>query len=202
MKLYEFDKLQEGAKEKAFQVYLDNRADKAYEHELPEAVEGMTEFMDSIHEWSSLPDWGGVYLNCGFGREDFDHIQFDVRANSSAANSYEWELANLYNSLMDENAGLFGTAMKIDEWYWGWRMEHDWWEDQKLTDMYNDVVKRVEDKYEEILGEVANLMEGLADGFEADYFNDRNGYFENNEAPYRRYHENGTPWTIRQMRAA
>ena len=202
MKYNNLYQLSKRARERAFDIYESTKADGVYEQEIKLAVEGMQAFMDSIHEYSCLPDWGGVYLNVKFWHEEFDDINFDARPNTSSNNEYEWELANLYASRMHENRALFGIARKVDGWYEDWLVENEWWDnDYEFSDLRNEITQKAADKYNEILDAVGSLMEGLADGMECEYFTEY-GYFENVEAPNRRYHDDGTPWTVRQAKAA
>ena len=200
MKYRKFEELSKSARERAFSIYESTKADKAFEDEIKLAVEGIQAFMDSIHEYSDLPDFGGVYLRCKFWREDFEDIDFDAKPDTNSANVYEWELANLYAGMMHENRALFGIVQKIDEWYWDWMADNEWYDSYEFSDLHTDLTKKVEDKYKEILDACGSLMEGLADGMEGEYFC-ADGYFENIEAPNRRYHEDGTPWTVRQAKA-
>ena len=101
---------------------------------------------------------------------------------------------------MHENRALFGIVQKIDEWYWDWMVDNEWYDSYEFSDLHTNMTDKAADKYKEILDACGSLMKGLADGMECEYFC-ADGYFENIEAPNRRYHEDGTPWTVRQAKA-
>ena len=204
---YEFKDLSEKARRTAYRDYEDKRALDAYDKEIPEIVDGMRLFMRSINEHSALPCFGGVYLRCGFQPAEYDYIDFERRANGHSSNWAEWELANEFNSLMDENMGIFLMASKVVEMcdeYYDYCDDHDAFDvyhESNVSDVWERAEKLVEDTYDKVLERVALKMEWFPDHLDGVYFSyDDGGYFDEVDGPGHMYHEDGTRMMVWEAR--